>query len=123
MYTTARLMLFIGFLILASGTCYSQTSKDTTILITIRQARTINLAFNQLDKMTALNSEKDTLIAKKDAQIAMWKKLEEVRATMLIEANKELDSQKAEIRKLRYAIWGYRVGVIGAVVASYFLFK
>ena len=118
-----RLMLFIGFLILANVTCYSQTSKDTTILITIRQARTINLAFNQLDKMTALNEQKDTLIQKKDAQIAMWKKLEEVRAEMLIEANKELDTQKGEIRKLRYAIWSYRVGIIGAIIGTYLLVK
>ena len=118
-----RLTLFIIFLILAKTNSYSQIAKDTAICLTRQQVKIINLAFNQLDKMTALNTEKDTLIQKKDAQIAMWKKLEEVRATMLIEANKELEVKNTEIRKLRYAIWAYRVGVIGAVLVTYLLVK
>ena len=116
-------MLFIGFLIVAKTNSFSQTWSDTSACLTRQQVKIINLAFNQLDKMTALNSEKDTLIQKKDAQIAMWKKLEEVRATMLIEANKELDTKNTEIRKLHYTIWAYRVGIIGAVLATYLLVK
>ena len=123
MYMTARLTLFIIFLTALKTNSYSQIVKDTAICLTRQQVKIINLAFNQLDKMTALNSEKDTLIAKKDAQIAMWKKLEEVRATMLIEANKELDTKNTEIRKLRYTIWAYRVGIIGAVLVTYLLVK
>ena len=105
-------LLLSTFLILLTSICCAQTWKDSTISITHRQAKTINLAFNELTRMINLDSVSREQLGTKDLKIAQLQKINQLRSDQLISANLQLASKDKEIKQLKVKIVACKIAIL-----------
>ena len=118
---TARKISFITCLILLSSTCSGQILRDTNICITPHQVKVINLAFNELGRLTELNTMKDSLIGTKDGKIEVLKEQVRIRTEQVILLNSEAEQQKKAIKKLKIKVLGWKIATIAGILSTIYI--
>jgi hypothetical protein len=88
-----------------------------------KQAKIINLAFNQLQKMNELNDTKDTLLTLKEKRIEILKFQLDIRSNQLIEVNKEYMKLEKTNRNLAFELLCWKITAISGIIATYLIFK
>ena len=119
-----RLKLYFTLcLILSALQGFSQASGDSIVCITAHQVRVINLAFNDMERMSKKIVITDSLIGTKDLKISLLTQAEQARAEQLILANTELKQKDSDIKKLKRTILVYKIGAVVAVLTTILLLR
>jgi hypothetical protein len=110
-------------MILLSSVCYSQILTDTSVILTSRQAKVINLAFNDLKKMNELNDTKDTLLTLKEKRIEILKFQLDTRSNQLIEVNIDHMRLEKANRRLKIQLLCWKIASITGIITTILIFK
>jgi hypothetical protein len=107
--------IFIGFIFLPC-IINAQQIKDTCICISHHQAKVINLAFNELTRMIALDSVSKEQLGTKDLKIKQLQAINNMRSNQLIDANIEITTLKKELKIKSIKIAVYQVALLASLV-------
>ena len=114
-------LLLSTCLILLTSICYGQTWQDSTISISHRQAKTINLAFNELTRMIKLDSVSKEQLGTKDLKIAQLQKINQLRSDQLSKSNQQVIQLEQDLKRLKAKILVYKI--IGLTASLGLLFS
>ena len=118
-----RKPLFTTCLILLSSICYAQTLSDSSICLNSKQAKIINLAFNQLQKMNELNDTKDTLLTLKEKRIEILNFQLDTRSNQLIEVNKDHMRLEKVNKRLKFELLCWKIASVSGIITTILIFK
>ena len=110
-------------MILLSSVCYSQILTDTSVILTSKQAKVINLAFNDLKKMNELNDNMDTLLKLKEKRIEILKFQLDTRSNQLIEVNVDHMRLTKANKRLKFELLCWKIASISAIITTILIFK
>ncbi len=114
-------LLYTLSMILLSSICYAQTLSDTSICLNSKQAKIINLAFNQLQKMNELNDTKDTLLTLKEKRIEILNFQLATRSNQLIEVNVDHMRLEKANRRLKFQLLCWKIASISGIITTILL--
>jgi hypothetical protein len=106
----AKKYLLIGFLMIATLTCYSQ------ILLDSNQVRVLNKVFLKLDYMESKDSNNTALIGTKDRKIEILQYQFDLRSEQLISANTQIAEQSKVIKRQKVQIIAYQVIIAASLL-------
>ena len=118
-----RKPLYTTCLILLSSVCYAQTLSDSSICLNSKQAKIINLAFNQLQKMNELNDTKDTLLTLKEKRIEILNFQLDTRSNQLISINTEFMKIEKANKRLKFQLLCWKITTIVGIITTILIFK
>ena len=116
-------LLYTISMILLSSICYAQTLSDSSICLSSKQAKIINLAFNQLQKMNELNDTKDTLLQLKEKRIEILNFQLDTRSNQLIEVNKDHMRLTKANKRLKFQLLCWKITAIVSIITTILIFK
>ena len=118
-----RKTLYTTCLILLSSVCSAQTLSDSSICLNSKEAKIINLAFNQLQKMNELNDTKDTLLTLKEKRIEILKFQLDTRSSQLIEVNVDHMRLEKANKRLKIQLLCWKITALVGIITTILIFK
>ena len=116
-------LLYTLSMILLSSICYAQTLSDSSICLNSKQAKIINLAFNELQKMNELNDAKDTLLTLKEKRIEILKFQLDTRSNQLIEVNIDHMRLEKANKRLKFELLCWKITALVGIITTILIFK
>ncbi len=106
------------FLILTTSYCFAQTLTDSAIYITHKQAKTVNLMANELDKFIALDSACKDLIKVKEQKIETLLIIQGIKGEQLGELRVQNEGLKSQVSSLKKRLVLFQILAVSASVVA-----